>query len=73
MAAMTEDFSGIGFMMQGKSSGTAEALGLRDGAANLSVEEISTEGAKSSSFGFDTQNVNPLFGPVGRLNLTFHF
>lgn len=64
---------GIGFMMQGKSSGTAEALGLRDGATDLSVEEISTEGSKSSSFGFDTQNVNPLFGPLGRLNLTFHF
>lgn len=64
---------GIGFMMQGKSTITSEALGTRDGATALSVEEISSEGAKSSSFGFDTQNVNPLFGPVGRLNLTFHF
>lgn len=64
---------GLGFGLSGKSKTTSEAVGFRDGAADASVETIEVEGAKSSRFGLDNSIVNPLFGPVGRLNLTFHF
>lgn len=64
---------GLGFNTSGKSSSTAETVGMKDGATVASVETISNEGDKSSSFGVDNSIVNPLFGPVGRLNLTFYF
>lgn len=64
---------GIGMSMNGKSKVTSETVGLRAGAADQSVETLTSEGNKSSSFGVDNSIVNPLFGPIGRLNLTFHF
>ena len=64
---------GLVMTMSGKSSSTWEAVGTVDGAAATSVQTIENEGNKSSTFGVDTQNVNPMFGPAGRLNLTFHF
>lgn len=64
---------GLGLTLSGKSSSTAETVGLRDGATDASVESLSAEGNKTTTFGLDNSIVNPLFGPVGRLNLTFHF
>lgn len=64
---------GLVMTMSGKASTTWETVGTVDGAAAASVQTIETEGNKSSTFGIDTQNVNPMFGPAGRLNLTFHF
>jgi len=64
---------GLVMNLSGKGSTTWEAVGTVDGATATSVNTIETEGNKTSSFGVDTQMVNPLFGPIGRLNLTFHF
>jgi hypothetical protein len=64
---------GLALNISGKSSSTAETVGLVDGATDSSVQTISSEGNKTTSFGLDNSIVNPLFGPVGRLNLTFHF
>jgi len=64
---------GLGLSLSGKGSTSAETSGLVDGAANTSVQTLTTEGNKTTSFGLDNSLVNPLFGPVGRLNLTFHF
>ncbi len=64
---------GLGFGLSGKSKTTAETVGQRNGAAESTVETIETTGTKTTVFGFDNSIVNPLFGPVGRLNLTFHF
>lgn len=64
---------GLALNMSGKSTLTEETVGLRDGATDATVETIVTEGTKYTSFGLDNSTVNPLFGPVGRLTLTFHF
>lgn len=64
---------GIGFTSVGAGKTTYEAVGYATGAAESQVVSISSETAKSSTFGLDVSTVNPLFGPVGRLNLTFHF
>lgn len=64
---------GLVMTMSGKSTTSWETVGMVDGAADTSVQTIEEEGNKSSTFGIDTQNVNPMFGPAGRLNLTFHF
>ncbi len=64
---------GIGMSMNGKSTITSETVGLRAGATDQTVETITSKGNKSASFGVDNSIVNPLFGPIGRLNLTFHF
>lgn len=67
---------GLGLSINGKSSSSAETVGLLDGSTppvDTSVQTLSSEGSKSTSFGLDNSIVNPLFGPVGRLNLTFHF
>lgn len=64
---------GLVLGINGKNSTTYEVSGITAAGTDEQVEEITMEGGKSSSFGVDTQNVNPLFGPIGRLNLTFHF
>lgn len=64
---------GFGLNMHGKSTLTAETVGLKYGALDQTVEEITFESGKFTSFGVDNSIVNPLFGPVGRLTLTFHF
>jgi len=64
---------GLGFNIHGKSTLTEETVGLKYGATETTVETITTEGIKYTSFGMDNSIVNPLFGPVGRLTLTFHF
>lgn len=64
---------GVGFMSKGAGTNTYETVGYVTGAANSQVASITTETGKQSSFGVDVSTVNPLFGPIGRLNLTFHF
>lgn len=66
---------GLALNISGASTTTWEAVGETNGAAAGSgtPQTITQEGNKNSSFGVDTQTFNPLFGPVGRLNLTFHF
>lgn len=64
---------GLVFVSQGASSTTYETEGF---TATGTVEQIETrtiEGAKSSMFGVDTDNVNSVFGPAGSLRMTFHF
>ena len=58
---------GLVFASTGASSTTMEST---DGAT-IGTQTI--EGSKSSSFGFDTDNVNSVFGPAGSLRMTFHF
>jgi hypothetical protein len=66
---------GLGFGLTGKTKDVYETVGETNGqaAGTGAITEITREGVKSSRFGFDNNIVNPLFGPVGRLNLTFHF
>lgn len=66
---------GLAFNISGKSTDVYETVGETDGqaAGTGTVHEITREGSKTSSFGLDNSIINPLFGPVGRLNLTFHF
>ena len=58
---------GLVFASTGASSTTIEST---DGAQVATQEVV---GSKSSSFGFDTDNVNSVFGPAGSLRMTFHF
>ncbi len=58
---------GLGFSSTGASSVSLEST---DGA---SIGTQTLDGSKSSSFGFDTDNVNSVFGPAGSLRMTFHF
>ncbi|HLU86915.1 MAG TPA: hypothetical protein VKZ44_04105 [Taishania sp.] len=66
---------GLGLTLSGKGTAEYEAVGETAGSAAGSgtVHTITREGDKTTSFGLDNALVNPLFGPVGRLNLTFHF
>lgn len=68
---------GLVFMSQGASSTTYEVEGYTasqtPGTDAITVQEITTEGSKSSSFGIDTEAMNTVFGPAGRLKITFHF
>lgn len=64
---------GIGFALSGKSSIESEAIGYREGATDATVERIVRKGNSETSFGADNALINPLFGPVGSLNITFHF
>lgn len=63
---------GLVFQTNGTSVVEMESEGTNSGG----TEEAATftrETKNGSSFGVDTQNVNPMFGPAGRLSLTFHF
>lgn len=66
---------GLALNISGKSTDVYETVGETAGqaAGTGAVHEITREGSKTASFGLDNSIVNPLFGPVGRLNLTFHF
>ena len=64
---------GLGFSMTGKSKTTYESVGFTNGATNTSVGTTEVEGGKSSSFGFDTDNKNGVFGPSASLRLALHF
>lgn len=64
---------GLGFASFGASSTSFEVEGLADGATVETIENRTTEGTKSSNFGVDSDSVNGVFGPAGRLRMTFHF
>ncbi len=64
---------GLGFTTQGTGTRSIETVGYANGAADSQIAVLTTDTAKRSNFGLDVSTVNPLFGPVGRLNLTFHF
>jgi len=64
---------GLGVAFTGKSSTSAEAIGFKNGATAQTVETLDRNTGKSSRIGVDNDIVNPLFGAIGRLNLTFHF
>ncbi len=67
---------GLGFNMQGKSKTTWEAIGQSNAAGSVATTGSTTiEGAKSSSFGIDTDNMTGVFGamPAGTIRLALHF
>lgn len=64
---------GLGFSMTGKSKSTWESVGTANGATSQTVGTTEVEGGKSSSFGFDTDNANGVFGPSAALRLSLHF
>lgn len=63
---------GLGFMSSGASSITTEMVGTNAGGAE-SIETITREGNKSSSFGVDTETNTSMFGAAGSLRMVFHF
>lgn len=65
---------GWGLVFQGNGTQTVEmeSEGINAGGDEESLTST-RETKMGSSFGVDTQNVNPMFGPAGRVNLTFHF
>ena len=68
---------GLAFGINGKSTTVYEMEGYTatqtPGTDATTVNEITTEGGKGSSFGVDTESLNTVFGPAGRLKITFHF
>lgn len=58
---------GLAFVSNGAGSEMWEST---DGTQVATIEHT---GTKTSSFGFDTDNNNSVFGPAGSLRLTFHF
>jgi hypothetical protein len=64
---------GIGFGMQGKSKTTVESIGTNASTGTTSVGTQTTDGAKSSTFFFDTDRNNAMWGAAGKLKLNFHF
>lgn len=64
---------GVGLSLSGKSTAKYESVGTPNGATNTVVGETTVEGGKSSTFGFDTDSRNGVFGPNASLRVTFHF
>lgn len=64
---------GLGLNISGKTKLTAEAVGTLDGSTSASVQTIEREGVSSTDVGVESSLFNPIFGPVGRLNIIFHF
>lgn len=62
---------GLFVMSSGASYTSVESVGNVGGDNVLGVVE--REGNSSSSFGFDADNNNTVFGPAGSIRLTFHF
>jgi len=58
---------GLAFVSNGAGSEMWEST---DGTQVATIEHT---GTKTSSFGFDTDSNNSVFGPAGSLRLTFHF
>lgn len=58
---------GLAFVSNGASTETWESTN------GTQIATIEHTGSKTSSFGFDTDNNNSVFGPAGSLRLTFHF
>lgn len=66
---------GLGLNMYGKSKTTWEGRGTSTGATAQTVGTATIEGAKSGSFGIDTDNMTGVFGakPAGTIRLALHF
>jgi hypothetical protein len=65
---------GLGFSMTGKSKSTWESVGTPSAAGSVAtVGTAEVEGGKSSSFKFDTDGNNGVFGPNASLRLNLHF
>ncbi len=65
---------GLVFKANGTSKVEMESeVNAGAGDATELTSTFTRESKNGSSFGIDTQSVNPLFGSAARLNLTFHF
>ncbi len=64
---------GLAFMSSGASSTTTEMVGTNATTTVESIETITREGNKSSSFGVDTETNTSMFGAAGSLRMVFHF
>lgn len=62
---------GVSFVSGGTSSEEIESEGTVNG--NQVLARFNRETRNPSSFGFDTENTNSVFGPAGRIKLSFHF
>ena len=62
---------GLAFVANGTSKVELESEGLVGGAEQAAT--FTTESKNGSRIAVDTDNINKLFGPAGRLNITFHF
>jgi hypothetical protein len=60
---------GLGFSSVGEGQITTETWDM----ANNAVKTTTTKTGKQSSFAFDTDNVNSIFGPTGSLRLNLYF
>lgn len=63
---------GLGVVMGGTESTTMENEGLNSGGTEVQ-STFTAENKNDGSFGLDTETMNSVFGPAGRLKLTFHF
>lgn len=63
---------GVAFLANGTSSTTFETEGINAGG-NEEASEFTSETKNGSRFGVDTEAMNSVFGPAGRLKITFHF
>jgi hypothetical protein len=63
---------GLAFNKIGDVTTTMESEGI-NGSGNEEAATTTQTTAGGSSFGFDTDNVNSVFGPAGTLRMTFHF
>jgi len=63
---------GLVFQSIGASTLRTESVGFNTGGTEI-IGEVETTGNKSSSFGFDTDANNSVFGPAGSLRITLHF
>jgi hypothetical protein len=63
---------GFAFLANGTGSATIETEGI-DSGGNEVQSTFTTETKNGSRLGIDTEAMNSVFGPAGRLKITFHF
>lgn len=63
---------GLVFMTNGTASTTVESEGINAGG-NEEASSFTVESKNGSKFGVDSDAMNSVFGPAGRLKITFHF
>lgn len=63
---------GLAFIANGTSSTVVETEGITN-AATEATNTFTMESKNGSRFGVDTDAMNSVFGPAGRLKITFHF
>jgi hypothetical protein len=64
---------GLAFTSKGAASTSTEMVGTNGTTGVESIETITREGSKSSSFGVDTEANTSMFGAAGSLRMVFHF